>query len=330
MTRAVTSIVMLALAVTSAAQTSTTSKHEKTDRIVECHSHDWHDEEVDWIITPQERANYSQLKNDRDREEYIDDFWLRRDPSPDTYINELRNEHYRRILHANEHFSAKNLAGSRSDRGRIYIRYGAPESVVEAQSDSPQVIWKYRWIDDYTGFTPALANTPGPIELRFVDVCHCGNYVLQMADDEKHILLEQSNEFPEVIETIHGRGRIWPRKPPVARFKELEAYADNNVIRTDVPFQLEMKMTRVTKLTHFVPITLTFENSELKWTDYHLNSYADVQIYIRWTNASGRVSNIVEWQLRPERSELPPVVDSQSVATIPFYLSSGITGSTSW
>ncbi len=73
--------------------------------------YDWPKEEVDWIIPDDERAAYYALKTDADREEFITIFWMKRDPTPDSYNNELRNEYYRRILYANEHFSTKDLIG---------------------------------------------------------------------------------------------------------------------------------------------------------------------------------------------------------------------------
>ena len=84
----------------------------------------WLNEDVVWIITDEERAAFKQLSNDEERDNFIEAFWQRRDPTPDTEENEYKEEHYRRIAYANEHFAA-GIPGWKSDRGRIYIMYGA-------------------------------------------------------------------------------------------------------------------------------------------------------------------------------------------------------------
>src|SRR5438552_4002547 len=87
----------------------------------------WLENDVKWIITGEELQAFKQLSNDEERDQFIEQFWLRRDPTPDTVENEYKEEHYRRIAYANEHF-ASGIPGWRSDRGRIYIMYGPPDS----------------------------------------------------------------------------------------------------------------------------------------------------------------------------------------------------------
>src|ERR1700745_3205046 len=91
----------------------------------------WLDEDVRWIITDEERAAFKQLSNDEERDQFIEAFWQRRDPTPDTVENEYKEEHYRRIAYANEHFAA-GIPGWKTDRGRMYIPFGPP-----AQIESP-------------------------------------------------------------------------------------------------------------------------------------------------------------------------------------------------
>src|SRR5882724_8822646 len=88
----------------------------------------WLDEDVRWIISDEERAAFKQLSNDEERDQFIEQFWLRRDPTPDTVENEYKEEHYARIAYANEHFAA-GVQGWRTDRGRIYIVFGKPDSI---------------------------------------------------------------------------------------------------------------------------------------------------------------------------------------------------------
>src|ERR1700722_2737122 len=88
----------------------------------------WLDEDVVWLITVEERAAFKQLSNDEERDNFIEAFWQRRDPTPDTEENEYKEEHYRRIAYANEHFAA-GIPGWKTDRGRMYIMYGPADEV---------------------------------------------------------------------------------------------------------------------------------------------------------------------------------------------------------
>ncbi len=86
----------------------------------------WLDEDVRWIITEDERKSFDKLTTDDDCEHFVEQFWLRRDPTPGTVENEFKEEHYRRIAYSNEHF-AEQIVGSLTDCVRIYIRYGPPD-----------------------------------------------------------------------------------------------------------------------------------------------------------------------------------------------------------
>jgi GWxTD domain-containing protein len=88
----------------------------------------WVDEDVHWIITDQELKTFKSLSNDEERDSFIEAFWQRRNPNPDSPENEFREEHYRRIEYANEHFPA-GKPGWRTDRGHIYIAFGPPDSI---------------------------------------------------------------------------------------------------------------------------------------------------------------------------------------------------------
>src|SRR5512140_3821812 len=88
----------------------------------------WLNEDVAYIITDEERAAFKKLQTDEEREQFIEQFWLRRDPTPDTIENEFKEEHYRRIAYANEHY-ASGIPGWKADRGRIYIAYGPADEI---------------------------------------------------------------------------------------------------------------------------------------------------------------------------------------------------------
>jgi len=127
----------------------------------------WVDEDVAYIISPQERAEYLQLTSDRDRDNFIVQFWLRRDPTPGTPENEFKEEHYRRLAYSNSHF-ADSRAGWKTDRARIYIVNGPPDEIQpirRAPGDElghAGQIWRYR----------------DGKQFRFTDECDCGEYKL--------------------------------------------------------------------------------------------------------------------------------------------------------
>ena len=88
----------------------------------------WLKQDVRYIITPSERSAFKQLTDDEQRYQFVEQFWLRRDPTPDTFVNETRDEHYRRIAYANERFTS-GKPGWKTDRGIIYIMYGPPHTI---------------------------------------------------------------------------------------------------------------------------------------------------------------------------------------------------------
>jgi len=125
----------------------------------------WLDEDVAYIITAQEARAFVSLKSDAEREQFIEAFWQRRDPDPDTTENESRAQHYERIAHANQNFGFNDLAGWRTDRGRIYIMYGKPDQVRTSKSKE---VWVYR-------FLPSIGSS---IEIEFADVAGTGEFRL--------------------------------------------------------------------------------------------------------------------------------------------------------
>src|SRR5688572_24567480 len=82
---------------------------------------DWLDKDVAYIITDEERKAFKKLATDDERERFIEEFWRRRDPDPDTEENEFKEEYYERIAYANEHF-ASGIPGWKTEIGRASCR----------------------------------------------------------------------------------------------------------------------------------------------------------------------------------------------------------------
>jgi GWxTD domain-containing protein len=158
----------------------------------------WLDEDVRWIITDEERKTFQALKTDDEREQFIEQFWLRRDPDPDTDVNEYREEYYQRIAYANEHFTS-GIPGWKTDRGRIYIMFGKADQIESHPSGGsydrpawegggttstyPFEIWWYRYIE----------GVGSDVEIEFVDPTGSGEYRIARSPDEKDALLYTPN-----------------------------------------------------------------------------------------------------------------------------------------
>jgi GWxTD domain-containing protein len=113
----------------------------------------WLNEDVVYIISDEERAAYQNLTADPEREKFIEQFWLRRNPRPGTVVNDFKEEHYRRIAYTNQKFqTASGRPGWQTDRGHMYINYGPPDEKEGHPTGAPQrgypyEIWMYRHLD---------------------------------------------------------------------------------------------------------------------------------------------------------------------------------------
>ncbi|MBI3934527.1 MAG: GWxTD domain-containing protein [Acidobacteria bacterium] len=153
----------------------------------------WLSDDVGYIITDEERKVFRSLQNDEEREQFIEQFWLRRNPDPDALTNDYKEEHYRRIAYANQHY-ASGIPGWKTDRGRVYIMYG-PADEIEAHpsgghyerpveegggstSTFPFEVWRYRYLE-------GVAQN---VELEFVDPTMTGEYRLTIDPSEKDAL----------------------------------------------------------------------------------------------------------------------------------------------
>ena len=164
----------------------------------------WLNEEVPYIITDEERKAFMSLSNDEERDSFIEKFWQRRNPNPDSPENEFREEHYRRIAYANEHFAA-GKPGWKTDRGHIYIAFGpagqhrlasfrrhvrAPHGRRRRRDHHiPFEVWHYRYLE----------GIGENIDLEFVDTCQCGDYHFTIDRSEKDALQIRSRRRPHAV-----------------------------------------------------------------------------------------------------------------------------------
>jgi GWxTD domain-containing protein len=284
----------------------------------------WIDQDVRWIITDQEMQAFKHLANDEERDQFIENFWLRRNPNPDSPENEYREEHYARIAYTNEHFAA-GKPGWKTDRGHIYIAYGKPDSIDSHPSGGsyerpmdegggntstyPFEIWHYRY----------LAGIGDNVDIEFVDTCMCGDYHMTIDRSEKDAL----KHVPGAGETISeqqgqsskadrfsgggmeqlGAGPMSSQNQskqfdrldryaklmaaPEIKFKDLESFMATSKILTGPPFLFDVRTdyVKVTNETVIVPLTLQIRNKDITFTNKDGVAMGTVNIL-------GRVSNL--------------------------------------
>ncbi len=284
----------------------------------------WLDEDVRWIITDQERNAFKNLSNDEERDSFIENFWLRRNPSPDSPENEYKEEHYARIAYANEHFAA-GMPGWKTDRGHIWIAYGKPDSTDSHPSGGnyerpmdegggqtstfPFEIWHYRY----------LAGIGDNIDIEFVDTCMCGDYHMTLDRSEKDALkhvpgagltmyeeqgqakkadrfsgggLEQLGTGPmssqnqsKEFDRLDQYAKLMA--PPVIKFKDLESFMATSKILVGPPFLFSVRTdyVKITNDTVLVPLTLQIRNGDITFSNKDGVATGTVNIL-------GRVSNL--------------------------------------
>ena len=261
----------------------------------------WLDQDVAYIITDEERKAFKSLSNDEEREAFIENFWLRRNPNPDSPENEFRDEHYRRIAYANEHFAA-GKPGWKTDRGHIYISFGKPDSIDSHPSGGsyqrpmdegggetstfPFEVWHYRYLE----------GVGDNIDLEFVDTCQCGDYHFTIDRSEKDALLrvpgagltqweemgmakkadrfkgggealgtgpQGSGQNSKEFDRIELAAKLFA--PPPIKFKDLEGFISEHTILTGppLPFDVRTDYVKVTESTVLVPVTLQIKNRDI-------------------------------------------------------------------
>ena len=290
----------------------------------------WLNEDVGYIISDDEKRAFRTLQTDEEREQFIEQFWLRRDPTPDTEENEYREEHYRRIAYANQYF-ASGIPGWKSDRGMIYIKYGPPDerdqhnggTEERDQSEGggttsmyPYEQWRYRYIE----------GLPPNVEIEFVDPTLTGEFHMTMDPSEKDALtnipgagltmcesMGQCNKVDRFTRTDGTRLGIAPgmmpesmneftrmeqfaklQAPPAVKFKDLEAAVNSTVKYNLLPMKVRADFIPVTGSSVLSNITIQFERKDLQFKQKQGVSTATVNIYGRITSMARRPVNWFE------------------------------------
>ena len=295
----------------------------------------WLNEDVTYIITDEERSAFLRLQTDEEREQFIENFWLRRDPSPDTIENEFMEEHYRRIAYANEHY-ASGIPGWKTDRGRIYITYGPPDEIDDHSSGGsyerppeegggttstfPFQQWRYRYIE-------GIGNN---IIIEFVDPTMSGEFHMTMDPSEKDALLYVPNAGLTILEQMgitdktqrfqntDGTHLAAPlgglpesmnefsrleqfaklQRPPAIKFTDLEAKVNSRITYNILPMKVRVDFFPVTDASVMTNVTVQFENKDLQLSNKDGVQSADIHIFGEFTTMTRRVVQSFEEDLK--------------------------------
>jgi GWxTD domain-containing protein len=220
----------------------------------------WLDEDVVYIITDEERKAFRQLQTEQEREQFVEQFWLRRDPTPDTVENEYKEEHYRRIAYANQHF-ASAAPGWKTDRGRIYITFGPPDEIDAHPSGAapakafPFEDWRYRYIQ-------GIGNN---IAIEFADPVGNGEYHMTMDPTAKVTIdpgtqADTKNQFERLLQF----GGSLHRSPQVNLDDPADAIGKLATYEM-LPMQVGIGYLRVTGSSVLANIAVRFEARDLKF-----------------------------------------------------------------
>jgi GWxTD domain-containing protein len=290
----------------------------------------WLNEDVRWIITPGEESAFKQLATDEERDQFIEQFWQRRNPTPDSQENEYKEEHYRRIAYANEHFAA-GMPGWRTDRGRIYIVWGPADEIDShpaggnyqrdvsegggSTSTYPFERWRYRYLE----------GVGQEVTIEFVDSCMCNDYHISIDPNEKDALLHTPNAGLTMYEQMglaskvdrltstnplnssNPMGANQPSNqfdklerlaklnaPPPVKFQDLQSDVTHRIAYNLVPFDVRVDFARITGDTVLTPITIQIRNKDITFVGKEGIQRGSVNIFGRLTTLTGRVAKTFE------------------------------------
>ena len=312
----------------------------------------WLDEDVRWIITDEEKSAFMQLSNDEERDQFIEAFWQRRDPTPDTEENEFKEEHYRRIAYANEHYAA-GIPGWKTDRGRTYIVFGPADEIESHPSGGsyerpqeegggetstfPFEQWRYRYLE----------GIGQEVIIEFVDSCMCGDYHMTLDRSEKDALkytpnagltmyeqmgmaskasrftnggIEQLGQSPfnrdlqsKEFDRLEQFAKL--QAAPAVKFKDLEEVVSHKISVNLMPFDVRADFVKVTSDTVLVPVTIQIKNRDVTFQNKDGVERGTVNIFGRVTTLTGKIVQTFEdtVQVDVPAELLPKTAENSSV-----------------
>jgi len=328
-------------------------KIKRTLKELDSQYRQWLNEDVIYIVSPEERNAFLQLDTNEEREQFIEQFWLRRSSNPDLPDNDFKEEHYRRIAYANEHY-ASGIPGWKTDRGKMYIMWGPADEIEShptggtydrpmeegggSTSTYPWETWRWRYLE----------GIGENIILEFVDPSGSGEYHMTMDPSEKDALLHVPGAGLSLLESMgmasktdrftRSDGTNLPtalggqpasmnefsrlelyakvQRPPEVKFKDLEALVTARIVRDQVHFNWRTDFLKVTNETVLVPVTIQIPNSQLSFRSKEGVHSATLNIFGRVSTLTGRVVQTFE---EPVSKDFPDSLFQQSLKLQSIY-----------
>jgi GWxTD domain-containing protein len=290
----------------------------------------WLGNEVPDIITEDERRAFLQLSTNEERERFIEIFWGRRNPEPESPNNTYKEEHYRRLAYADEHF-ASGVPGRKTDRGHIYILWGPPDEIEShptggtwdrpmdlgggSTTTHPWELWRYRYLE----------GIGENIEIEFVDPTGTGEYRITRDPCEKDALtgipgagaslseiLGQSTRAgrftssngttcpmpiggsPNNAKEFEDLDRFFRVRRAPEHFNGLSEKITSRMVANQLPFGYRAEFLRATSNTDLVPITVEIRNRDLSFQRNQGLESASLDLYCRISDLGGRVVETFE------------------------------------
>ena len=285
----------------------------------------WLNEDVVYVISEEERKVFEKLSTPEEKEQFIQQFWFRRDPDPRTAYNEFKQEHYRRIAFANERFTS-GLPGWQSDRGRIYIIHGPPTGIEPHPSGGlyerplhegggstvtfPFEVWRYRYIE----------GVGTDVVLEFVDPTMTSEYRLALQPEEKDALLHVPGAGLTLVEEMGLASKadrpffspgntdyplqstryadrpfiryetfVQVQRATPLKYTDLKSFVDVNVTFDELPFSHRVDYFKLNEDRSLVPVSVEIENRELNFVVEGESRWAKVAVYGIVTSLSNRI-----------------------------------------
>ena len=286
---------------------------------------DWLRNVVPDIMTDQERRAFLELSTNEERDQFIETFWGNRNPNRDSPENTFKEEHYRRLAYADEHF-ASGIPGRKADRGRIYIIWGPPDEIEShptggtfdrpseqgggSTTTHPWELWRYRHLEEIGE----------NIEIEFVDPTNSGEYRMTMDPCEKDALAHvpgggaslseligrasKADRFsnsngttcpmplgatPSSMQAFESMDRFFRLQHAPTRFKDLEPMVTAGIVASQIHLDYRMDFLRATSNTVLVPITMQVPNGDFGFQSKQGVYSAVLNLYGRITTPGGRV-----------------------------------------
>ena len=265
----------------------------------------WLTEDVVYLISPEERCTFLRLATGEERSQFIEQFWSRRAPDP-TSDNRFKREHYERIAFVDEKYGTQ-MPGWTTDRGRIYVMFGPPDSVEshragerndKADEDGVETFpypwegWQYRHLE----------GIGESVEIGFVDQDGSGNYRLALLPEAKDARITTppenlvrsrsggvTQESAQSIELYVG-----PAPTPLVQFKDLEAIVVSRIVRDQVRFSHRIEFSKATNATTLARILVYLPSAQLSSPNNNGNTSTRFEVFGRISKPSGWVVETFE------------------------------------